>query len=614
MASSVLKGVGSAASGIMSPFKLAANAAKGLFSVLNTLPGILGAAGLVSAFGDAINAAKEFESAMVTLEIIAPRFGVSADKAKESAQRLGKELKIGVTPAAEGLQNLLKGGLNLGQAEELLKRFTNEAITGKSSSISLSDAVKNLSFAYATNNSALGNLSGISENFQDIIDKGRKSLVAEGKAAKDVTDDMAKFRGIMDLTNLTLGSSEKFVGTLADTQAELSLRADELKVKVGQFLAPVLNQFLKLILDISDKMSAFLAPAFAEVENIIEIFAPFINEIIEGFEGLNITTDDLKGGFDDFIKTMRGILMPTIEAVKSTVLRIIEVFKKLIDPLRNAFENILPSFVNALKTVWEVLYQDILPVLLDVGATLAEVFGPVLKIIIDVLGVVLPPILDALGIAFKVIGDVVSWLWNSIFKPILNLLKGAWELFFGIVQFGWEQVIYPALVALGTFVKNNIWPIFQPLAEFAIKAFNGVKTVIEGAFNWIKFQVIYPFMNEVDVALAQVNKLIGKADEVKGAQERIKSRANEFYNQAAGGGSVAGPVRKFAKGGNFMTNGPELIMVGDNPGGREQVNVTPVGHGQGGSGSGINITINNNGGSMNESQMAARLAFLIKTA
>jgi len=33
---------------------------------------------------------------------------------------------------------------------------------------------------------------------------------------------------------------------------------------------------------------------------------------------------------------------------------------------------------------------------------------------------------------------------------------------------------------------------------------------------------------------------------------------------------------KFAKGGDFITSGPEMIMVGDNPGGRERVSVTPL--------------------------------------
>lgn len=39
--------------------------------------------------------------------------------------------------------------------------------------------------------------------------------------------------------------------------------------------------------------------------------------------------------------------------------------------------------------------------------------------------------------------------------------------------------------------------------------------------------------------------------------------------------TAAGAVSAFANGGDFTTNGPQLIMVGDNPGGRERVQVTP---------------------------------------
>lgn len=39
---------------------------------------------------------------------------------------------------------------------------------------------------------------------------------------------------------------------------------------------------------------------------------------------------------------------------------------------------------------------------------------------------------------------------------------------------------------------------------------------------------------------------------------------------------AAGVVRALATGGSFQTNGPQLIAVGDNPGGREQVDITPL--------------------------------------
>ena len=35
-------------------------------------------------------------------------------------------------------------------------------------------------------------------------------------------------------------------------------------------------------------------------------------------------------------------------------------------------------------------------------------------------------------------------------------------------------------------------------------------------------------------------------------------------------------MKEMATGGSFITSGPEIIMVGDNPGGREAVNVVPL--------------------------------------
>lgn len=208
---------------------------------------IAGAAASVAAipvsmfFKSASEEAMNLEKNLTTLDIIAGRFGVSGTKAKDAAMALGTELRIGVGASANGLQNLLKAGLNLEQATDLMKRFTNEAITGKSSSITLAQAVENLTFAYATNNSAIGNLSGINENFINIIDKGREALIKEGVAANTITDEMAKYRGMIDLTNLTMGSSERFHGTLIDKQAQLNQKMTELKVTIGQLINPYIT-------------------------------------------------------------------------------------------------------------------------------------------------------------------------------------------------------------------------------------------------------------------------------------------------------------------------------------------------------------------------------------
>ena len=41
--------------------------------------------------------------------------------------------------------------------------------------------------------------------------------------------------------------------------------------------------------------------------------------------------------------------------------------------------------------------------------------------------------------------------------------------------------------------------------------------------------------------------------------------------------AISGVGGSFAGGGGFVTNGPELILVGDNPTGREHVNISPIG-------------------------------------
>ena len=54
-------------------------------------------------------------------------------------------------------------------------------------------------------------------------------------------------------------------------------------------------------------------------------------------------------------------------------------------------------------------------------------------------------------------------------------------------------------------------------------------------------------------------------------------------------------VKAFATGADYVTSGPEMIMVGDNPSGRERVQVTPLGGDPAPNApqNGINLTFNN---------------------
>ena len=71
----------------------------------------------------------------------------------------------------------------------------------------------------------------------------------------------------------------------------------------------------------------------------------------------------------------------------------------------------------------------------------------------------------------------------------------------------------------------------------------------------------------------------------------------------------------YAQGGDFVTSGPQNIMVGDNPGGRERVQVTPLSSpniaGPQGGGS---VTVNVSGNVMSQDYVEGELAEQIKEA
>ena len=56
----------------------------------------------------------------------------------------------------------------------------------------------------------------------------------------------------------------------------------------------------------------------------------------------------------------------------------------------------------------------------------------------------------------------------------------------------------------------------------------------------------------------------------------VWGRAAKLLAASAGLYAAASVVRSLAKGGEFVTQGPELMVVGDNPSGRERVSVTPA--------------------------------------
>lgn len=532
-----LKGVGkSVGDNIKSSFTDFMNTAK-----------IVGAVG-VGAFTlfakSAVDLKSETDKANISLEIMAERFGQNTKKAKQMADTLGKELRIGTGAASEGLQNLIKSGLNLDQASDLMKRFTNEAMTGKSESISLADAVKNLTFAYATNNSALGNMSGVSENWSDITEKGKKvlegwngtanktlgitpelvtqikayekSLKEQGKTLTASDDEMAKYVGLLQLTNLTAGSSAKFQGTYTDNLAQMGLKITEVKLALGTLLQNALNPLVQWFTNsgILDNMTRFI--------NILGNLGAYIGDLLAGRD----VSAELQEAFSFFT----GGNMEQAKALADAFQWLVDAFKKIGTWIAENKELVL-TFLTGLAValgalliigtiigLLNMLFNPITLIILAVGALFVAWQNNFLGIrdITDAIIAFVMAIFEALKKFWEDWGGVIT----SFFTNLWSVIKGIWQV---------ATALLMAIIGVFIGLLTGDWKkAGEVLKNAAKQAWDGIVNIFSGAFGMIMdglHAFIKGFTDKLDGLFNKVREIGGK---IKDALQQL----NPFHKSS----------------------------------------------------------------------------------
>ena len=410
---------------------------------------------LKSIFNDSINDAAAFERQIVSASIVFPRLGVNANDAIEAAKNLGKELRIGTAPALEGLQKLLKSGLNLQQAADLMRRFTNEAVTGKSANISLSNAVQNLVDMYYMELSALGNLSGISENVSVIKEKGLKLLQQEGKylgltigKLDEAAQAEAKYRGFIDLTNQTLGSSQALTGTYSDKLAELESVQNELSIQLGQKLLPFTTKFKELQIE----LTRALGP-------LIERFGQLISR---GFQRLQEFANR---------PDVQKFLAQIAQKINELLPKIQEFVNNFISGISKIAEVVLPIIGGVL--------QAVLPIIIDVAGFILQHIGYA----INTIGNIFTGLRDWFNFTVGRITDGLSFLFNffgNIFNGIRNIIGGVVDFF----RQAWESGVNFVSGIFGN-ISKAVSSVFSGVVKFIVDIINSVISKINNAIIFV---------------------------------------------------------------------------------------------------------------------------------
>jgi hypothetical protein len=516
---------------------------------------------LQDGFKSSMDAAVGLEKAVVTASIVLPKFGVNADEATAAAKTLGKELRIGTGPALDNIQKLVKSGLNLPQATDLLKRFTNEAITGKDANMGLADAVGNLTDMYYMELSALGNRSGITENVSKIQEKGLSILQKEGKYLGLKISQLdeaglaeAKYAGFINLTNQTLDSSTKFQGTYIDNQALLEQTNRELSETMGKALLPVMNDLTKAQIELSESakplienLGKLVSQGWDKLKSAMEPIKGAVGEgVTEVFENLEVLATKLKPTIDivgqlgvKFFELSKSTLQEFLTKLGAMFERIAPTVGKLVDEVTN--------FVN------EVMERmgPILSWLMDnVLGPLASLIGDVLIFafegIVNILGTVLPPIFDIVIGAFDFMKGIIEKL-----TPVVEWLGSVFDFAFKLLKFSVESVwnfVQPILEGFRNQIEKDLSPAVNAIGQVFENVFNGIKPVVKDALNWV--------IDRLNEGIRAINKLIDGINSTVG--EKIGAKIGNI-----------GEIPRFATGTDFAQGG--LAMVGEQ--GPELVNL-----------------------------------------
>lgn len=181
----------------------------------------------------------------------------------------------------------------------------------------------------------------------------------------------------------------------------------------------------------------------------------------------------------------------------------------------SAWENVIQPVFKAIGDIATWLYESVLKPVFDGISTVVGFVAGMFKLQFDLIvnafrlvGAIANWLWgNAIQPAFEAIGAVVSWLWTTILQPYIN----GWAALF---KWLWETVLSPVFGFIGAAVQA-IGAAFDWLFKNVVQpVWAGISNAIKSAWDWINTYVFAPFKIGIDLigqAFANTAKAIGTA-------------------------------------------------------------------------------------------------------
>lgn len=185
--------------------------------------------------------------------------------------------------------------------------------------------------------------------------------------------------------------------------------------------------------------------------------------------------------------------------IKSALASAWEFIKGALDAIGSAFtwlweEAIRPAFTK-IGEIFTWLYENIVQ----------PVFTAI-KVALAVVAVAFMLLWEGIKLYVEMMGNIISWLWNTIAQPVWELMKAGLQALGDFFSWVWNSLIKPAWEALGNGLKWVYDTILQPLWDRFVRGLQNIGDF----FVWVWNSLIKPAWDALGAGLSWVYDTILK--------------------------------------------------------------------------------------------------------
>lgn len=441
---------------------------------------------------ESVEASMQLSNALQGLQSIVEGQGRSFSDAQKFIEEYTSDGLIPATNAITAYKNLAARGYDDSQIRQVMVALKDASAFGRQASYTIGEAVQSATEGLKNENSVLVDNAGVTKNVAKMWEEYAESI---GTTSDNLTQQQkiqAEVNGILEESKYQAGDAEKVAGTLSGQLSQLSFNFEQLKVAVGDAIAPIVEAVLPTINAAIAKLTEF-ANAFAAM--------------IRTLTGTTATAEDLANNFNSAADGASNLAEATEEAgnaAKKSLAPFDEIAKLSGTDSDSASSGSTSAgtvggsvtvggeVTDELTPKVEGVFQTIAEKLKELAKKLAVAYAPSFKAWNDAFAEIAPAAKDAASRVGEAFGD----LWENDLAPLADYI--AWDWAPDIAN-AFNETIAPIFADVMPVLLEDAAADFEYFCEAASGALDGLKSAmgdLETAFkdmcasfskNWNKY-------------------------------------------------------------------------------------------------------------------------------